>query len=75
MFARLAIATLLRLLNPTCPDHKYTLAEMTANNPYTVKDWQYDVDRRFRTDCRCITIKISPDGTIVETSRTCACEE
>lgn len=47
---KLALAALLRILNPG--DHRYTLQEMVADNPYTLRDLEYALDSKHST-CTC----------------------
>lgn len=79
MFAKLALATLLRICHPSNidhHDHHYTVAEMSAQNPYSVSDWEKTVETQEAELCQCLTLKISPNGGMVMgSSRACSCQE
>jgi hypothetical protein len=77
---KIALAMCLRLYHPyPNPDvslqHHYTLAqyEVRPAAPYTVQDWSQELQAE--QVCQCITIKVSPEGNVMGTSRACKCEE
>ena len=82
---QIALATLLRITNPTPEPHLYTAAQLSLAMPYTssdfrsslpysVSDWESDLERR--NACQCLTLKVSPDGKMVMgQARACSCDE
>jgi len=79
MLAKMLLAALLRLHNPTqIESHTYTVTEAfpdkAAGSPYyTKEDWDREMARK--TFCRCWALKILPNGTITGRSRPCNCGE
>ena len=56
---KIALALCLRLYHP--------------HPAYTTQDW--DKELQAEQVCQCITIKVSPEGSVMGTSRACRCDE
>jgi hypothetical protein len=80
---KLALLFILNTNTNTAP--RYTLADLKANNPYTLRDYAdrppLYTDKEFeralekQNACQCIVLRVSSSGAVVGTSRVCACEE
>jgi hypothetical protein len=62
----LILSILLRLAHPTCEPPP-------PLSPYTLQDWQRE-EAKSRV-CQCLSVKISPEGNVLGTSRPCDCDE
>ena len=82
----LIIALQLHGITTTHHEKRYTLADLKADNPYTMKDWEkrsaapytskaFDKALDSTLVCQCFTVKVSPEGNVIGKSRTCACDE
>jgi hypothetical protein len=55
-------------------DLPYTSSDLQSHIPFTVSDWEESM--RQEDDCQCLTLKVSPDGSMVAgLTRPCPCQE